>query len=425
MKMKRFIGRVVRLYNKAVHSNLFLRIVSVLLGIIVWFSIINVVNPQNETVVKVPVQIDMTGSIPEHYGLSLLNQDETIYTTVKVKGPRTNIFTFDNSEITATANLSSVTEAGTYSIDIQVRSDDNNLEIVSVEPSSVFLEFDKIVTRSFDISLDITGEVADGYVLTNSQVYPKTVDIKGPENVVTNISRVYIPVNIENKTEGQKATSEVIIENTDGTLADKTKFTLSSEKVSYSYDIYYTKTLPLSIDLKNDIGGDESSYTKVEISPQNVTVYGEKSVLDAITEVKLDNVISLDSITGKSQAYVFTLPENGAFSYLPGQDLTANVTVTFDNSVRTQIYTLSKSRISKFAFVNLPDGKTATIKTSSLQVPVRSLPSYLTTISSASINGTIDFSQQNDKGQYLVNISIDTSSPYGITQRIYVDVDLS
>ena len=425
MKMKRFIGRVVRLYNKIIHSNLFLRIVSILLGIIVWFSIINVVNPQNETVVKVPVQIDMTGSIPEHYGLSLLNQDEPIYTTVKVKGPRTNIFTFDNSEITATANLSSVTEAGTYSIDIQVRSDDNNLEIVSVEPASVFLEFDKIVTRSFDIALDITGEVADGYVLTDSQVYPKTVDIKGPENVVTNISRVYIPVNIENKTEGQKATSEVIIENTDGTLADKSKLTLSSETVSYSYDIYYTKTLPLSIDLKNDIGGDESSYTKVEISPQNVTVYGEKSVLDAMTEVKLDNVISLDSITGKSQAYVFTLPENETFSYLQGQDLTANVTVTFDNSVRTQIYTLSKSRISKFAFVNLPDGKTATIKTSSLKVPVRSLPSYLTTISSASISGTIDFSQQNDKGQYLVNISIDTSSPYGITQRIYVDVDLS
>ena len=425
MKMKRFIGRVVRLYNKIIHSNLFLRIVSILLGIIVWFSIINVVNPQNETVVKVPVQIDMTGSIPEHYGLSLLNQDEPIYTTVKVKGPRTNIFTFDNSEITATANLSSVTEAGTYSIDIQVRSDDNNLEIVSVEPASVFLEFDKIVTRSFDIALDITGEVADGYVLTDSQVYPKTVDIKGPENVVTNISRVYIPVNIENKTEGQKATSEVIIENTDGTLADKSKLTLSSEMVSYSYDIYYTKTLPLSIDIKNDIGGDESSYTKVEISPQNVTVYGEKSVLDAMTEVKLDNVISLDSITGKSQAYVFTLPENETFSYLPGQDLTANVTVTFDNSVRTQIYTLSKSRISKFAFVNLPDGKTATIKTSSLKVPVRSLPSYLTTLSSASISGTIDFSQQNDKGQYLVNISIDTSSPYGITQRIYVDVDLS
>ena len=309
MKMKRFIGRVVRLYNKIIHSNLFLRIVSILLGIIVWFSIINVVNPQNETVVKVPVQIDMTGSIPEHYGLSLLNQDEPIYTTVKVKGPRTNIFTFDNSEITATANLSSVTEAGTYSIDIQVRSDDNNLEIVSVEPASVFLEFDKIVTRSFDIALDITGEVADGYVLTDSQVYPKTVDIKGPENVVTNISRVYIPVNIENKTEGQKATSEVIIENTDGTLADKSKLTLSSETVSYSYDIYYTKTLPLSIDIKNDIGGDESSYTKVEISPQNVTVYGEKSVLDAMTEVKLGNVISLDSITGKSQAYVFTLPE--------------------------------------------------------------------------------------------------------------------
>ncbi len=425
MKMKRFIGRIVRLYNKIIHSNLFLRILSLLLGIIVWFSIINVVNPQNETVVKVPIQIDMTGSIPEHYGLSLLNQDEPIYTTVKVKGPRTNIFTFNNSEITATANLSSVTEAGTYSIDIQVKSEDNNLEIVSVEPSSVFLEFDKIVTRSFDVSLDFTGEVAEGYVMTDSQVYPKTVEIKGPENTVANISRVYIPANIENRTEGQKSASDVIVENVDGTIADKSKFTISSEKVSYSYDIYYMKTLPLTIDRKNYIGGDETSYTKVEISPQNVTVYGEKAVLDAMTEVKLDNVISLDSITGKSQAYVFTLPENDTFSYLQGQDVTANVTVTFDNSVRTQIYKLSKSRISKFAFVNLPEGKTATVRTSSLQIPVRSLSSYLNNISYSMINGTIDFSQKNDKGQYLVNITIDTSSPYGITQRIYVDVDLS
>lgn len=425
MKMKRFFGRVVRVYNKIIHSNLFLRIASVLIGIIVWFSIINVVNPQNETVVKVPIQINMTGSIPEHYGLSLLNGDETMYTTVKVKGPRTNIFTFSNSEIVATADLTSVTEAGTYSVSIDVKSDNENLEIVSVEPASALLEFDKIVTRTFDIELDISGEVAEGYIMTDSQVYPKTVEISGPEKVVSEIGGVHIPVNVQNKTDGLKSTSDIVIENTDGTVTDRKYLNLSAEQVSFSYDVYYMKTLPLTIDRKNDIGGDESSYTKVEITPQNVSIFGKKSDLDKMTEVKLDTAVSLDSISGKSQAYVFNLPESDIFSYMPNQDLTASVTVTFDSNVSTKIYTLSKSQISKFAFINLPEGKTATVKTTSLQVPVRSLPVYFNSITSSSLKGTIDFSTKNDKGQYLVNFSIDTTSPYGITKKVYVDVELS
>lgn len=425
MKMKRFIGRVIRLYNKIIHSNLFLCILSVVLGIIVWFSIINVVNPENETVVKIPVEINTEGSIPEHYGLSLLKSTDTLYTTVKIKGSKTNIFTFNSSELTAEVDLSSVTSAGGYSLNIKVKSNDGNLDIVSVEPASVFLEFDKIITRSFEVELDLSGNIETGYVMTESQVYPKTVDIMGPEKTLENIEKVYIPVSIEGKTESQTATSDIIIANKDGSIADRTYLTLSSSSVSYSYNIYYTKTVPITIDRKNNIAGDESSYTKAEILPETVTIGGKKSVIDKINEIKIETPVALESITGQSQSYVFNLPESNDYVYLDNEGHTASVTVSFDGSVKTKIYTLSKSLINGFAFVNLPEGKTAEINTSSLQVPIRSQASYLNMISVSDIKGTIDFSQKNDKGQYLVKIQVNEEVPYGVTQKIYVDVTLS
>ncbi len=426
MRMKRFFGKLVRVYNKIIHSNLFLQILSLILGIVVWFSIINVVNPQNETVVSVPVEINMEGSIPEHYGLSVLTTEtEPLYATVRIAGSRTNIFAFNSSEIKAEVDLSSVTESGGYSLNINVTSTDDNLEIVSVEPSTVFLEFDRIITRSFDVNLNFEGEVADGYVMTESQVYPRTVDISGPQSVINNIKEVYIPVNISGKTEGVTATSDIIIVNEDGNLTDRTFLTISSENVSYSYNIYYRKTVPLTIDRRNNISGDESSYTTVEIIPETVTIGGTKSVLDEITEVKIETPIALESITGSSQSYVFNLPENENYVYLDNQEMTASVTVSFDSAVRTRIYTLSRSAIENFAFVNLPEGMTATIASSSIQIPIRSLSSYLNMLSSSDITGTIDFSQTNDSGQYLVNIQINEEMPYGVTQRIYVDVDLS
>lgn len=425
MKMKRFFGRISRICNKIIHSNLFLIITSVILGIVIWFSIINVVNPENETVVKVPIEINMEQSIPEHYNLSLLKNFDTIYATVKVKGPRTNIFTFNSNEISAAVNLSSVTEAGGYSLNVDVKSDDDNLEIVSVEPSSVFLEFDKFITKSFDVAMNFEGETEEGYVMTRSQVYPQTIEITGPQNILNKITQVYIPVNIEGKTESLTGTSDITISNEDGTLTDRTFLTISSDNVSYAYDIYYKKTVPIAIDRRNNISGDESGYTNVEITPENVTIAGEKAILDNINEIKIETPIALESINGNSQSYVFNFPESEDYLYLDNQETTASVTVSLDSSVRTKIYTLSKSRINNFTFKNLPEGKTATIKTTSLQIPIRSLPSYLNMITLNDIAGTIDFSQTNEKGQYLVIIDLKEDVPYGITQKTYVDVDLS
>lgn len=425
MKMKRFFGRISRIYNKIIHSNLFLTVVSLFLGIIVWFSIINIVNPENETEVRIPVQINMEGSIPEHYNLAVIQNFETLYTTVKVKGPRTNIFTFNSNEITAELNLSSVTAAGGYSLNIDVKSSDDNLEIVSVEPSSVFLEFDRFVTKTMDIETDFEGQLEDGYVMTSEQVYPHTVDITGPQTVLNNIKRVYIPVNIAGRTEGATSTANIVIENENETLADRNLLTLSAEKVSYSYEIYFTKTIPVTVESKNNISGDETGYYKLTISPDKVTVIGNKNILDQMDEVKLETPIALESVTGKTQNYVFNLPENENYFYPQNSETTASVTVAFDSSVTTRVYTLSKSSINAFSFKNLPNGKTARIQTSSVQIPIRSLPSYLNMITIGDISGTIDFSQTNDKGQYLVEISVNEDVPYGITQRTYVDVELS
>ena len=135
--MKDFLKKFASVYNKVVHSNTFLKVVSVLIGIAIWLVVINIVNPlRSDEYSKIPVKVELDGSVAEYYGLSFRDGTPSLTVTVEVEGTRSGLMKFNKEKLNATFDLSKVTEARSYELDIIVTSSDADVWVTSVTPSS-------------------------------------------------------------------------------------------------------------------------------------------------------------------------------------------------------------------------------------------------------------------------------------------------
>ena len=72
--------------NGLFENNRFLKILSVLIAVIAWFLIVTTIDPNTySTISKIPVTVDLSGTIAESSGLTVLDTDVQ-YVDVKVKG---------------------------------------------------------------------------------------------------------------------------------------------------------------------------------------------------------------------------------------------------------------------------------------------------------------------------------------------------
>jgi YbbR domain-containing protein len=93
---------------------------------------------------------------------------------------------------------------GSYPIngsDVQLPSGVDNVEVVSVEPSSLTLELERELTRSVPLQPVVEGEPAPGFVIAEVRIFPSQITIQGPESRLAELEFVATtPVSIEGAT---------------------------------------------------------------------------------------------------------------------------------------------------------------------------------------------------------------------------------
>lgn len=431
--IRNFIDKVMKLYSRAINSNKFLIVFAIIIGIIAWTYIIYAVNPEKtKEFNKVPIRIDIAGSVPERNGLALLKGDLSKTMDIVVQGPRANLLKFNEEDLNIYLNFEDASSPGRYYLPVVMTSRDPEIKIIT-EPITILFEFDTKVTKEFPVTMAYTGTLPEGYVVANEEINPATVEITGPAEVVNSIYSLTLPENIEGRKAGITGSQDIAFKTSDNQNIDKTYLTISKEYASYNLDIKYRKTLHLSSNLINNNGGDESGYITATYDPLEVTVEGTEEALKDITEIRLED-IALDKMEGNEQIYYLNLPESDLFRYV-GDSSVITVTTQFrydkTNPVSVTNFTLNKTLIDRyFTITGIPEGKTARITTSSVTIPIRSVKTVrdAISVSNGDITGVIDISESaviNDQGQYLVRISLGGNVSFGLMKAIYVTVEIS
>ncbi len=415
--MKRLKGNWL---SKFFDNDLLVKIFSVVVAVIGWFLVALIVSPDAvATINNIPVRVATEKSTAQQMGLDVVEGgDQVISITVKGKRYQVGALTADDFDVVAYPT--SVSTAGEYELEVVVQKVDTTkeFEILSWNPGKITVRFDRIASKTFDLSAEAPNvKVADGFIKGDpvATVSPKQITITGPEQNVNRIdkNRCVVRTDVDDEISGTltaKGTLEIY--DVDGQLMDldANKFTLSAKEFSVTIPVLKQKTLPLTFDYLNAPSGFSATSLKYSMSSSFIQVAAPVEVIDNMTELKIGYIDFKQLGLNYSKDFEIELPTG--FKNIT--NLT-KVTVTFDTSdLTTKTTWISNSNLK---LTNIPANYNARAITRTINsVKLVGSKQELVGISYQDVVGEIDLMNTDikGKGQYTVPVTIKFPSKNGV-----------
>ncbi|MGI5065210.1 YbbR-like domain-containing protein [Treponema putidum] len=215
---------------------------------------------------------------------------------VSVWGDSTVIAPIMEEHISAYMDLSSITSRGEYRIPIQAKlkglaSDVTDFEI-SVDPSDIKLTLEESLSKRVNVRLNLGGEPAENYEVYERDVDPATVEIKGPQSVVSQIEEMLTnSVQIDKRKTGFSGYVDVFASNPLVSV-------VGTSRIAYSIKIREIVSIQTYGELNLYFDNLNNNLEVVsDIAAGNVTVRGAKSAIaswvppENVLRVNCSNII--------------------------------------------------------------------------------------------------------------------------------------
>lgn len=377
MKFADFKSKVIGFFQ----NDWQLKLISILLAVVIWFLICEYVDPDTDTPVSnIKITMQYEGSVPQKEGLGIMTTvDETV--SIRVSGSRDTIALMDPDKITATLDMSNVTQSGEYDLPVKINLGNQNLKLVSQSIDTVKVRFDTNKVVNVKVNATVSGGVAEGFILEEPTMLNNFVTVTGPASVVDTIVSAEIKIEQETFPETSTLKCEYTFVDQNGEVVPKTFLTVEPETVDVTVSVVKEKTVPLTVSVINSSGGKDSSFCTAVVDPETITITGNAEVVDAINAIDL-GVIDVAEKTENFETTVKVVLPNGVKNVNNVESV--KVSVTF-NDVQTRTFTVSNIQLE-----NLPDGTTAKVSETSAQITVRGISEDIVKLNAADLRLVVD-----------------------------------
>ena len=360
---------------------------SILIALLVWFY----ANDDTEieiSVNDVPIEFTNEDTTLADKGLMLLsNEEETI--DLKLSMPRSTYFKLDPGKIRIVVDLSSVTTTGKQSITYSViyprgpRDELLSSSITQKEPAvrSTTIEIGELFRKNVEIRCKVVGNVAEGYIAGTVRMLPETLEVRGQQVDIMQVSYAQVTLNIENAT-------STVVELLGFELYDFSDQLIRSNRI---HPVEFVET-----------PGSRLENVKWALTPiDTITLSGDASTMAAIDEIKLDTLSLADLKAAETFTYDIPLPDG--VDNLSGVT-SVTLTILFDD-----IDSLTVDA-TQFGYENLTTERDVTVVTSTLSVTLRGTSTALARVNEENLRVVAD----------LTNVS-DADGVYTVPATVYVD----
>lgn len=294
-------------------------VLSILSAILIWFILsVTVYTTAPRTFYNIPLVVDIAGSPAEASGLSVISQDvEKV--NIQIEGNRSQVGILKPEDLIAFAKVDSVSASGTYTLDISIKNKDNiKFNMTSVSPSRVNVRFERLDTRTFEVSAEIPNvAITPGHTIDTNSITcdPSTVQITGPASQLDKIGsvKVYMDSRQEIDTSHTFNSNSIRLYNTSGSLLDDTEnLTIPDQNFKISVPVMTQKELALTYSLLKAPKNFDTEWLmeRLMLSDSTITLASPDSMLASNESLSLGDVI-LGDITLKYQAALeVPVPEN-------------------------------------------------------------------------------------------------------------------
>jgi YbbR domain-containing protein len=358
--------------DKWFNNNTFAKILALAVSLLLWFMIHLDEVPTTPTittgisskVVERTVPVQPYGLDSNAYVLTSLSTDEV---RLEIKGQRsmlTSIFTNDDYKVLV--DLSQVKD-GSNTLPL-VPDLPSGVEVVSMEPSMVTVNVEKLGTKSFNVNIVPEGEPSAGYTAGTPVVEPSApVKVTLPEGQLEAVASVQGSVSVKDaKEEVIQKKVKLQAYDAEGKVIENAMITPQTVEVRVPVNQPYTK-VPLRIKYSGQLP-DGLVLSSVEPSVKEVSIYGSKGTLAGIQsydQATLDLTQFTES--GISTVNVDLTPPSGSEKIEPSS-IQIKVTVSPYDEVETTTKVFPNVPIHLSGVGNGLEGELVTPKSGGLNI---------------------------------------------------------
>ncbi|MBQ7990907.1 MAG: hypothetical protein IJ251_07680 [Oscillospiraceae bacterium] len=274
-----------------------LTVLSILIAVIVWAVVsINQFPTVQKKYANVPVVVDLEGTYAQTLGLDVISiSDETV--TVVLEGDRATMGELGLENLRAEADIQGVVRSGTVALNLTVVADNGaTFTAKSVEPSSVTVDFDQIVTKEFAVKA-LSGDLKlkKGYLSGDPTVYPETIKVTGAQSNMDRITDVAVMVSADQEIDKtyEYTTSDIVLYNNNAIVPnDGDSFTFDNDQFRVVVPVYQRKTLPLDVNITNAPEGFDVEYFRKQLvfSADRIDVASQDEKISQLTSLTIGTI---------------------------------------------------------------------------------------------------------------------------------------
>jgi len=262
--------------------NFALKLISVIIAIILWFIAIREQNPEvTRTYDNIPVKIENEDKFKERR-LTLVD-DLPTEVNISIKGRVRDLDKVDVEQLQGILDLSQINEPGEYRLLIDIKGLPSGVTLK--RKPEVVIKVDNLVNKDVTITPDIDIKEATGYLVFSHSIKPtNTVEVTGPESLIKRISRATVSLKLSGVSSTVEYSLPVLLMDDKGRTVESKYISINPKYVTITVPVYPTKVLPVK---PNIVGAPNENYevVSVDVYPQEVTVSGEKSILEKMDSI--------------------------------------------------------------------------------------------------------------------------------------------
>lgn len=341
-------------------------------------------NPQETRIYRnVKVNYLNTDSI-ENRGLTVSNLQE-VYVNIRVRGNKKDLDKLYVESIVANADLEGYSYGeNRIPITARLKTNRDSTEIVSISPSDVLVNIDKIIQKDIPLKTVTYGNPKENFVVGEITSTVSKIKIEGPLNQVNKVQYMETNIDITDKDSSFTISNPIYPIDIDGEVISNLEY--SPNTVDVTVPIYKTQVLPIYLVTTGE-GSDKFAITDLAISPQSVTVKYLDANMKNISKIETAPVDLSKLKNGNALPLELKLPD-GVSLINPEQKIYLNYTV---HQWSKKVFQINHRQLN---FYNLPEGMS--IDESSLletyDVPIKGYRSVLENLDIGNYTFDVDLS---------------------------------
>lgn len=423
--------------RKKIFSNWGLKLLALFIAFGLWVLVVQIEDPiESDEYYNIPVKIINTDKLAGDNKVYEVLDGSDIIKRVDVKARKKTLSEIKDTNIVAVADLNKITEMNTVWIDLSV-------PLYSKEVSEIYASTDSqaVLKLSIDtkgieylpLTVNVKGEVAEGYLIDSAKANLNRITITGPEKKVKKVTSAVVDVDVKGITSDLSASGEIKLYDEDKKLVDEVSIQKSENTVGVKVSVLATKDVPIKYYVKGTPAKGYQITDLIESNPATIKIAGQQSVLDTINAITMPEDMLEVSERIENLVYNYNIKE-----FLPtGTKLADN---EFDGNIEVTVYIekeiskIFRMSVGNIQVANVPEGYQVNIidEDDSYDIQIAGLVADINELRDNTLIGILDIKAWMEEhnltdlkmGTYYIPVEVQIPEIMSVSKPIAVNVEV-